>query len=88
MKGAIHIFPPEMEKRSEDALIQLPVIREIMIESLCRGTLVFPPLAYLRRMLRHTCEDNKGLVDASFFEEGDFSFPGLYFSLYRALRHN
>lgn len=44
-----------------------------MIEPLCRGTLGFTPLAYLSRMLRHTCEDNKGLVDASFFEVGDFS---------------
>lgn len=73
-----------MEERREEALIQLPMIREIMIESLCWGTLGFTPLAYLSRMLRHTCDDNKGLVDASFFDVGDFSFPGLYFSSYRA----
>lgn len=77
-----------MEERSEGAPIQLPMIREITIESLCRGTLVFTPLAYLSRMSRHTCEDNKGLVDASFFEVGDFSLPGLYVSFYRAFRHN
>lgn len=59
MKGAVHIAPPEREKRSEAVRNQLPTIREIMIESLCRGTLLFPPSAYL-----------KAIKD--FFEMGDF----------------
>lgn len=77
MKGAARISPPETEKRSEGTRNRLPAIREIMIESLCRGTLLFTPLAYLKTI--------KALLPPVSLKWVIFDFSRLYFRRHREL---